>query len=98
MGAFTLNGWVCQTALLAGLFLSQPSWSAAQSSQGYILKAHTLSGGGKLTTSTHYRLISTLSQPAPIGICSNNRYTNYSGFWFTVQLQRMVFLPLILRE
>jgi hypothetical protein len=70
----------------------------AQSSPNYILKSTVVSGGGDYSNSTNYSLISTIGQPSAIGISSSDNYVNHAGFWYTVGLRQMLFLPVILRQ
>lgn len=70
----------------------------AQSSPNYVLKPYAISGGGHKTTSLNYDLFSTVGQSSAIGISLSNSFIHYAGFWHTLRLNRMVFLPLILRE
>ena len=70
----------------------------AQASPNYILKSTVISSGGDYSNSTNYGLISTIGQPSAIGISSSDNYVNHAGFWYSLRLNRMLFLPLILRE
>ena len=70
----------------------------AQSSPNYILKSTVISGGGDYISSPNYGLISTIGQPSAIGLSSSDNYVNHAGFWYTVGLRQMLFLPLILRQ
>ena len=70
----------------------------AQSSPHYILKTTVISGGGDYSSSTNYTLISTIGQPSAIGLSSSDNYVNHAGFWYTVGLRQMLFLPLILKQ
>jgi hypothetical protein len=88
---------VC-TYLLLGFLLFSPSLSLAQSSPGYVLKGYALSEGGEPTSSTHNNLLATIGQSSPVGISSSDNYVLHAGFWFTVYLKKMIFLPLILKE
>jgi hypothetical protein len=69
----------------------------AQSSPNYILKSTVISGGGDYSGSTHYGLISTIGQSSAIGLSSSDNYVSHAGYWYTVGLRQMLFLPLILR-
>jgi len=93
----TINGLIW-AALLTGLLIFDPSLSQGQSSTGYALKAYALSGGGELAASTHYTLTSTLGQAGPVGISFSDHYVHHAGFWYAVNLKKMLFLPLILKE
>jgi len=94
----TINRWVLGTALLASFLCCSPSRSWAQTSPGYALKAYALSGGGDAAASTNYTLTATLGQASPAGISSSANYINHVGFWCTVSLKKMLFLPLIFKE
>jgi hypothetical protein len=98
MRRFIVDRRVTRTILLVGLLFLDASLFQAQSSLGYALKTYAISSGGESTISDNYALISTLGQPSPVGISSSDLYVNHAGFWFTAQLKRMLFLPLILRE
>jgi hypothetical protein len=69
-----------------------------QSSPNYILKSTVVSGGGDYSSSTNYGLISTIGQPSAIGLSSSDNYVNHAGYWYTVGLRQMLFLPVILRQ
>ena len=85
-------------ALWAGglIFASGPV--PAQSSPNYAVKPYVISGGGNKTTSLNYTLLSTLGQSSPIGLSTSDSYIHQAGFWPTLRLSRMLFLPLILGE
>jgi hypothetical protein len=85
-------------ALLILSLFDDSSLASAQSSPNDILKTTVLSGGGDYSSSTHYGLISTIGQPSAIGLSSSDNYVNHAGFWYTVGLRQMLFLPLILRQ
>jgi hypothetical protein len=98
MLSWTIKRWLVWTVLLGGFLFFSPSLTSAQSSPGYTLKTYTLSGGGELTTSPDYILMAAIGQSSPVGISTSDHYVHHAGFWYTVQLKRMLFLPLILKE
>jgi hypothetical protein len=64
----------------------------------YALKAYVLSGNGDMLASTSYILTATIGQSSPAGISSSAGYINHVGFWYSVSLKKMRFLPLLLKE
>lgn len=74
--------------LLAGVAL-------AQSSTGFDLSWHVLSGGGGPAESTHYAMNGTVGQAA-VGFSDSASYGMQSGYWQN-WLDRRIYLPLIVR-
>jgi hypothetical protein len=81
-----------------GILIHAGGPALAQSSPNYATKPYVISGGGYKTTSINYNLLSTVAQSSPIGISSSDNFIHYAGFWHSLRLSRMLFLPLILRE
>ena len=98
MRSLIINRLLIRAALLGGFLFFSLSLTLAQSSPGYTLKTYTFSGGGELTTSPNYTLMAAIGQSSPVGTSSSDHYGHHAGFWYTVQLKQMLFLPLILRE
>ena len=94
----TVNRWMILTILLAGSLILAGGPVLAQNSPNYAVKPYVISGGGNKTTSLNYTLLSTVGQSSPIGLSTNDSYIHQAGFWPTLRLNRMLFLPLILRE
>jgi hypothetical protein len=92
------NRWMIFMALLVLHPVFYSSSSLAQSSPGYSHKTYVISSGGNNTTSMNYRLLSTAGQFSAIGISFSGNYVNHAGFWHTLILSRMIYLPLILKE
>jgi hypothetical protein len=90
--------WMISITLLIGVLIHTGGLALAQSSPNYATKPYVISGGGYKTTSINYNLLSTVGQSSAIGISSSDSYLHYAGFWHTLRLSRMLFLPLILRE
>ncbi len=84
-------------SLLFGIFIFSGVPVLAQSSPNYAAQSHVLSGGGPKTVSPNYTLQATLGQSAGIGISSSDNYFHYAGFWYTLNLRQMLFLPLMMR-
>ena len=90
--------WMISITVLIGILIHAGGPTLAQSSPNYAVKPYVISGGGYKTTSINYNLLSTLGQSSAIGISSSDNYLHYAGFWHTLRLNRMLFLPLILQE
>ena len=93
-----INRWMIFIALLGGVLILAGGPAKAQTSPNYATKPYVISGGGYQTTSINYNLLSTLGQSSPIGISSSDSFIHYAGFWHSLRLSRMLFLPLILRQ
>jgi len=90
--------WMISITVLIGILIHAGGPTLAQSSPNYATKPYVISGGGHKTASLNYTLLSTVAQALAIGISSSDNYLHYAGFWHTLRLNRMLFLPLILQE
>jgi len=69
----------------------------AQSGGGYDLTWNTADGGGHMfSTGGSYSLGGTVGQ-ADAGVLSGGSYTLVGGFWGGTEVQRKLYLPLLLR-
>jgi len=93
-----INRRMISIALLGWVLTLAGGPALAQSSENYAVKPSVISGGGHKTASLNYTLLSTIGQSSAIGISSSDSYLHYAGFWHTLRLNRMFFLPLIIRE
>jgi hypothetical protein len=68
----------------------------AQSGGGYDLTWNTVDGGYTFSTGGNYSLGSTVGQ-ADAGVLTGGSYTLVGGFWGGTEVQRKLYLPLLLR-
>ncbi len=89
--------WVAiLTGLLVLILLAQSAW--AMSSTNYQLNWFTplTSGGGGAASSTNYAINLTIGQAA-IGNYSSANYAAGLGYWYGVEQQFKVYLPIVIK-
>lgn len=78
------------------IYFSLSAFYTPVQAQNYDVSWWTIDGGGGTSTGGSYALSGTIGQPEA-GVMNGGSYTLAGGFW-GLELLRMVYLPLILRQ